>query len=1513
MPKPILARLFALLMVLTLVMSPVAYAQDGDLNLLEVLQGREDATTLVTALELVNLSDALTAEGPLTVFAPTDDAFARYQGAVDVLLNDLDLVTRTIQYHVVEGAYTAETLSGMDGETLITLEGTELTVSVADDVVSVNEIPVIEADVTASNGVIHMIDGLLILPGVEVPPPSETVPPLPDLPATTEGQPETVSVPGTFNALVGCGGDWSPDCDAIQMAFDEETSLWIASFDLPAGSYEFKIAIERAWTENYGLGGVQDGPNIPLELEADSTVTFTYDHATHEIIATSGPIEAQPLPEGQPNNVSVPGTFNAFVGCSGDWAPDCDAIQMSFDFDTNLWVASFDLPANSYEFKIAIDKAWTENYGLNGEAGGANIPLVLEVDSTVVFSYNHETHDITFEATPTDEPIQAPATPEPTEEPAQEPVEGQPESVSVPGSFNAAVGCGGDWAPDCAEIQMTYEADNDWWVASFDIPAGSYEYKVAINGTWDENYGLNAESYGPNIPLVLEEDTTVTFHYSHVTHWIADDVNTIVANVPGNYQDEIGCPEWAPSCFRSWLQDPDGDGVYTFATAEIPAGNYEAKVALNGSWALNYGADGAKDGANIPFIVPEDGSYVVFSFDTSNNIMTITADGEVPLPPAGDITLFKAHWVSRDTIAWTVGGDATSIYRLYYAADGALDFSVDTGVTGGEAIDLVYDENGLSEEILAKFPHLAGATALHLPEDMLEQVPDLLKGDLVAYAESAEGELLGATRLQIPGVIDDLYTYGGTLGVTFSDGVPSLSVWAPTARTVRLHLFDDADPASEATIIDMAHDAVTGVWSVTGEADWAWKFYVYEVTVFVPREAEVLTNLVTDPYAVSLSLNSQRSQIVDFNDPALTPEGWDSYTKPTLERPEDVVVYELHVRDFSVNDMSVPEEYRGTFMAFTLNDSNGMTHLRNLARAGLTHLHLLPFFDIATIDENKSNWESPTFEELSAFAADSDEQQALLNPVRDLDGFNWGYDPYHYNVPEGSYSTDPNGPQRIIEARQMVMSLNQNGLRVVMDVVYNHTNSAGQAERSVLDRIVPGYYHRLDANGNVTTSTCCQNTATEHNMMRKLMVDSVVMWATAYKIDGFRFDLMGHHMLTDMVEVRDALDALTVEANGVDGSSIYVYGEGWNFGEVQDNARGINATQLNIGGTGIGAFNDRLRDAVRGGNPFGGWQNQGFATGLYYDPNGITEGTEAEQLERLLLFADQIRVGLAGNLRDYTFMNAAGEMVTGADVSYNGSPTGYTLDPQENIVYISAHDNEAWFDALQYKVPTETSLEDRVRVANMGMSIVLLSQGVPFFQAGDDMLRSKSFDRNSYNSGDWFNRLDFTYESNNFGVGLPPSGDNQSNYPIMLPLLQQEGITPTRENIVNAVNHFQEMLRIRKSSALFRLETAEDIQARVAFHNTGPDQLPGVIVMSLADDGELANLDPNLSMIVVVFNATDEPITFTEDALAGTPFVLHFFQQFSQDVVVRDSAYDSATGTFSVPARTTAVFVSPQR
>ena len=460
----------------------------------------------------------------------------------------------------------------------------------------------------------------------------------------------------------------------------------------------------------------------------------------------------------------------------------------------------------------------------------------------------------------------------------------------------------------------------------------------------------------------------------------------------------------------------------------------------------------------------------------------------------------------------------------------------------------------------------------------------LLTGQVAVASVAPDGNVESVTGLQLPGVLDDLYSAarGRTLGPTWRRGRPRLALWAPTAKSVDLLLTPQGSSSEQTVPMTRAAD---GAWTVRGQRSWRDARYRFAVRVYVPTEQKVVTNLVTDPYSVGLTTNSLRSLLVDLDDPALKPQGWDRLHKPSVGSPEESSIYELHVRDFSIGDRTVPARHRGTYLAFTDRDSDGMRHLRRLARAGLNTVHLLPVNDIASIEEDRSVQQSPQCD-LASYPPDSEQQQACVTEVAANDGFNWGYDPLHYTAPEGSYATDPSGTARNEEFREMVKGINGAGQRVVMDVVYNHTPASGQDPKSVLDRVVPGYYQRLNATGQVETSTCCANTATEHPMMEKLMIDSVLTWAKDYKVDGFRFDLMGHQPKAAMVRLRAALDRLTLGRDGVNGSKILLYGEGWNFGEVADNARFVQATQREMAGTGTATFNDRLRDAVRGGGPF---------------------------------------------------------------------------------------------------------------------------------------------------------------------------------------------------------------------------------------------------------------------------------------------------------------------------------------
>jgi len=1068
----------------------------------------------------------------------------------------------------------------------------------------------------------------------------------------------------------------------------------------------------------------------------------------------------------------------------------------------------------------------------------------------------------------------------------------EPTGVTIAGNLQEALGCPGNWQPDCAVTHLTFETSSSKWFGEFEIPAGDYQYKAPLNDSWDENYGLNAQRGGANIPLSLANTQQVRFYYDHQTNWITDNVNSRIAIAAGNFQQYVGCSDhWQPFCLNSWLQDPDGDDIYTFTTTAIPAGDYQGKVSINQSWDENYGANGVFNGANINFNVPEDNAEMVFRFESSSNLLTISAGGE----PNGNLAVSRAQWLSKDVLAWD-----TSLLesdRIFLHASDTAELALDQqGVLNGESYELSL-LGALPADLQAKFSHLSNYTAIDTTSlsDALKR--ELATQQLAVSVVDENGELKDATSIQMPGLLDTLFVFDGTLGPIVEQGEATAHVWAPTAQNVELLIFDSAEQIDAIDVLPMTLDAQTGVWSTDNIAAADRKYYQYRVTVYSTETRQIEINDVTDPYSLSLSANGRLSQFVDLADNDLKPRGWNFLRKPRARAPEDMSLYELHVRDFSISDESVPEVDRGTFNAFGYPRSNGMRHLRRLAKSGLSHIHLLPVFDIATVNENKDQ-QQVISQDLSLLAPNSEEQQAAVAEIQNQDGFNWGYDPHHYTVPDGSYSSNPNGVTRIKEFRSMVKNLNRSGLRVIMDVVYNHTSSFGQFDNSVLDKIVPGYYHRYNADGGIEMSTCCANTASENRMMEKLMIDSLLTWAKAYKVDGFRFDLMGHHSKQNMLNVQAALTSLTLAEDGVDGNALYIYGEGWNFGEVANNARFEQATQVNMAGTGIGTFDDRGRDAIRGGNPFGGFQDQGFGNGLFTNPNGVGDSSS----ETLMVLTDRVRSSLTAGLRDYAFENADGVVRPSSEIDYNGQPTGYTDDPQELISYASAHDNETLLDALQLKAPATSSIADRARMQNFSNALILFGQGVPFIHAGQDFLRSKSIDRDSFNSGDWFNVLDFTFRETGWGRGLPIADKNEDNWPIMSPLLADESLTPSRWLMIKTSVYFRELLRIRYSSPLFRLKDKQSIIDNVAFLNTGVSQIPGLVAMQLKGKSGWKKRE-----IVVLFNGSNESVEFSHDELESGDYRLHPYQRWSIDTATRESKYDD--GVFTVPAMTTAVFI----
>lgn len=989
--------------------------------------------------------------------------------------------------------------------------------------------------------------------------------------------------------------------------------------------------------------------------------------------------------------------------------------------------------------------------------------------------------------------------------------------------------------------------------------------------------------------------------------------------------------------------------------------NATAESGLNAGWDDKANTPAAVDGFGPSWVVPlskvegcinfiaRNGDLanltgsdmkVVFSDHPDRTVAIVAGKNEIfgsraeAFTAAFGVAGASAHLIDGSTLIWQGGKDKPYV-RLYYTDSGTIKANAE-GVFDFPYITLT--PTSLTAEQQAKYPHLKDAAAFALPAG--KDLKPLLKGELVAIGTDAEGILQGATLVQSAGALDALYSEAATkltYGAVVEGGNVTFRLWAPTARSVKLALFDEQHKSlGERT---MTLDEASGSWSVQGGSELVGKFYRYDIQVYHPVSRKLESYQVTDPYSLSLAMNSEFSQVVDLDDPALKPEGWDSLKAPhSQQNPADITIYEAHVRDLTGNDDSTPAEHRGKFLGLTDTDTAPVKHLQALAKSGVSHLHLLPVFDIATVNEDPAKVANigDDFGKLcqvnpevqnSKFAGycssgqtiaavlgdlqggDSKENpqvQELYGYLRGVDSFNWGYDPYHYTTPEGSYATNAEGSQRILEFREMVKAIKQNiGMNVVMDVVYNHTNEAGLGPKSVLDKIVPWYYQRLNPEtGSVENSTCCSNTAPEHAMFAKLMDDSLVTWARDYKIDAFRFDLMGHHPKDQMVQALAAVKKVNPE--------MYFYGEGWNFGEVQDDKRFVQATQKHLAGTGIGSFSDRLRDAVRGGSPFDGGdtirKTQGFGNGALVDANEMDGVDRATALHQ----SDLVRLGMAGNLKDFILTDKDGMPKKGADIDYNGQPAGYAQDPTEIQNYVDKHDNQTLFDNLIYKAPQGADL---VRMQGVSLATAMLGQGIPFTHAGVELLRSKSMERDSYDSGDWYNRVDYTLADNNFDKGLPRKDKDGDNYPLIEQVLGKH-VKPSGADMATMVGFYQELAELRQSSRLLRLGSGAEVIKRVDFRNTGPDQVPGLIVMTV-DDGVNAgaDLDPAIDGLVVMINATNAPQSVSDFRDGNDqPIDLTSLQlspaHHGGESIARDAAVNG--GTLTLGAWSAAVFVKPQ-
>lgn len=510
---------------------------------------------------------------------------------------------------------------------------------------------------------------------------------------------------------------------------------------------------------------------------------------------------------------------------------------------------------------------------------------------------------------------------------------------------------------------------------------------------------------------------------------------------------------------------------------------------------------------------------------------------------------------------------------------------------------------------------------------------------------------------------------GSLTEMEYAPEATQFTLWAPTADEVRLMLYEAGEGGHAYETVSMER-AEEGTWKAKVEKDLKGKFYTFNVKIDGKWQGDT-----PGINAKAVGVNGKRAAIIDLRE--TDPEGWAEDKRPPLASPADIIIYEVHHRDFSVHPSS-GIEHKGKFLAMTetgTKNPGGMaTGIDHLKELGVTHVHILPSYDYASVDETRL----------------------------DENKYNWGYDPLNYNVPEGSYSTDPYRPEvRIREFKQMVQALHKAGIRVVLDVVYNHTFNTAESN---FERTVPGYFYRQKPDGTLADGSACGNeTASNRPMMRKYMIESVLYWINEYHIDGFRFDLMGIHDIETMNEIRKA-------ASAVD-PTIFIYGEGWaaSAPQMPEDSLAMKANTYKM--PGIAAFSDEMRDALRG--PFNNNEQGAFLAGL---PGG----------------EESIKFGIAGAVKH--------PQVNNDSVNYSKAP--WAGQPTQMISYVSCHDDMCLVDRLKASVPGITP-EELVRLDKLAQTAVFTSQGVPFIYAGEEVMRDKKGVHNSYQSPDSINAIDW--------------------------------------------------------------------------------------------------------------------------------------------------------------------------
>ncbi len=1004
-----------------------------------------------------------------------------------------------------------------------------------------------------------------------------------------------------------------------------------------------------------------------------------------------------------PANVFAEDAFYTVAGtgslCTSEWTPGDANNQMTLNEEGLYEKYYVDVPAGTHSFKIT-DGTWDNSWGKDG--GSDNYEFTTTQVQNVRITFNAETKEIGVELIDI-------------------------EPYYVAGTYSL---CGVDWDPGYAANKMSLGQDGLYYKTFKNVQAGTHECKVT-DGTWDNSWGTD----GNNFVFTTEQAHNVTITFNAETKELAYALSEATPAEPAEpeeyditlqvhyYREDGNYEGWE---VHMWNGVESLDSTRKFEAEEV---TYEG---------ITYGVTA---------------TYYADAADTWVGFIIKTPDWTKD--PDGD---------RKIDISDVTGGTV----HVYAKSGSALeDFVTDKSeaTLGGKITAAVYDYTNSTIQITTSYPledvtvdtfTLTGPdgemtiTDVQVLEETLYQVTyEGIIDEMGVYTVSYNGVSCTVT---IPNTysteeFEAEYTYtGNDLGATWTKEATTFRVWAPTAGAVSVNLYESGTQGTDDKLdtVEMTKD-VNGTWVVTVEGDLNGTYYTYSVT----RKGETVE--ACDPYARTTGVNGNRAMVIDLD--STDPDGWDEDDYVTQANYTDAVIWELHVRDFSIDESSGMVN-KGKYLAFTeegttvpgTDIATGVDYIRQL---GVNYVHLLPVYDINSVDET-------------------------------TDGYNWGYDPKNYNVPEGSYSTDPyNGAVRVTEFKQMVQSLHDNGIGVIMDVVYNHVADAGNF---CFNQIVPGYFSRIHDDGSYQSNSGCGNdTASERSMVSKYIVDSVLYWAEEYHIDGFRWDLVGLIDYETINEVMAAVHAVNPD--------IIFYGEGWEMcswttkedGEVpysqkmtiQNNDKLVNTEA----GT-FAFFNDTIRNVIHGG-----------------------------------VFTATDKGFVSGNLSTATKQT----VIDGYLANSVWGSSGETVDtPLQTINYASCHDNYTLFDNLTIDVmdangvTADEAAEQAADMNNLAAAYYITAQGVPFIHAGEEMLRSKpdtaqenGFNHNSYAAGDEINSIKWS--------------------------------TLANELVAESHDYYQGLIALRQAHPAMRMTTEAEIQQAMTVLETTGDV---IAVLNRGGNGE---------------------------------------------------------------------------